>query len=106
MFDRKRIGEILKELGVLLPAEVERVLAALRRRGDFAKFGQVAKDMGLAQEEHILAALTVQMELFPNADDMPLDRILRRLSAPIKSRPRIAVNNIRRKFSSKSQRSV
>ncbi|GEM_PF-2508956 len=85
MLERKRIGEILQQLGVLAPADIECVLAALRRRGDFAKFGQVAKDMGLAQEEHILAALAVQMELFVNTRDTTLSRILRRLSNPIKT---------------------
>jgi hypothetical protein len=100
MLDRKRIGEILMELGVIEPAEVERVLVALRRRGDFAKFGQVAKDMGLIREEHILAALAVQMELFPRAGGIGIDQLLDRLSAPIKSAPQVNVAPMRRKIAS------
>ena len=98
MFDRKRIGAILTELGVLSPAQVEQVLTALRRRGDFAKFGQVAKDMGLVGEDHILAALAVQMELFPSVRDMTLNAILNRLQAPIKTKPKIPVRRLRRKI--------
>lgn len=90
MLDRKRIGEVLAELGVLTPDEIERVLTAMRRRDDFAKFGQVAKDMGLTGEEEILAALAVQMELFKGACEMTLDHILRRLRDPIPSNPQPA----------------
>jgi hypothetical protein len=81
-FERKRLGEVLVGLQVLTPAEVERVLEAMRRRQDRSKFGQVARDMGLLQEEHILAALAVQLELFPGLDDLSLDRVLDRLQAP------------------------
>ncbi len=87
MLDRKRIGEILEELGVLTPTEIDDVLAALRRRGDFAKFGQVAKDMGLIREEHILAALAAQMELIPGATEMSLRQLLGRLRDPVVTSP-------------------
>jgi hypothetical protein len=87
MLDRKRIGEILQDLGVLTPREIERVLTALRRRGDFAKFGQVAKDMGLVREEHILAALATQLELIPGAAEMGLGRLLNRLRDPVVTSP-------------------
>lgn len=83
MLDRKKIGDILVELQVLSAAEVDAVLTALRRRGDQAKFGQVARDMGLVREEHILAALSVQLELLPNVQAMSLRRLLDRLRAPI-----------------------
>ena len=61
MRDRKKLGEILVSLGVLSPHEVERILQAMRRHGDQAKFGQLARKMGLLHEEHFLAALAVQM---------------------------------------------
>ena len=81
MYQRKRLGEILVDLQVLTTVEVERVLQAMRRRLDQTKFGQVARDMGLVREEHILAALAVQMELFPRIHDMSLNRLLDRLQA-------------------------
>jgi hypothetical protein len=81
MRDRRKLGEILVGLGVLTPAEVDRVLTAMRRRGDRAKFGQLARKMGLLREEHILAALAVQMQLFPRAQDMSLSRLLSRLQS-------------------------
>lgn len=86
MYERKRIGEILADLGVLTPAEVERVVQALRRRPDISKFGQVAREMGLLREEHILAALAVQMELFPRIQEMSLKNLLGKLQTP-PSRP-------------------
>ncbi len=101
MLDRKRIGEILQELGVLSPAEVERVLTAMRRRDDFAKFGQVAKDMGLTSEEEILAAMAVQMELFQ--DGMTLSRVLQQLCDPAPSNPELPVKAARPKLRSGSR---
>jgi hypothetical protein len=77
--DRKKLGEILVDLGVLTPADVDNVLAALQRRTRRQKFGQVARDMGLVEEEHILAALAVQMELFRGIGDLTLPEILRSL---------------------------
>ncbi|MBI3407511.1 MAG: hypothetical protein HY040_04045 [Planctomycetes bacterium] len=82
MVERKRIGEILVELRVLTPAQVDRVLEAKRRRHDHAKFGQVAREMGLLREEHILAALAVQLQLLPDIREMSLERILVRLQDP------------------------
>ena len=41
MRERKKLGQILRDLQVLTDAEVERVLQAMRRRDDFTKFGQV-----------------------------------------------------------------
>lgn len=83
MIENKRIGQILVDLQILTPAEVERVLDAMRRRNHRGKFGQVAREMNLLREEHILAALAVQMDLFPRAADMPLRRILGKLSDPV-----------------------
>lgn len=83
MNDRKKIGEILIDLQVLSPAEVDDVLFAMRRRRDRAKFGRVAREMGLIREEHILAALAVQMEMLPRIGDMSLNRLLSQLQQPI-----------------------
>lgn len=85
MYQRKRLGEILVDLQVLTAADVERVLEAMRRRLDQTKFGQVARDMGLVREEHILAAIAVQMQLFPRIQDMSLNRLLDRLQKPVPS---------------------
>jgi hypothetical protein len=82
MLERDKLGSILVNLRVLTPAEVERVVQAMRRRRDQAKFGQVARDMGLLREEHILAALAVQMQLFPGIQDMSLNRVLSHLQDP------------------------
>jgi hypothetical protein len=89
MFDeRKRLGKILVDLQVMTPAEVERVLEAMRRRRDRTKFGQVARDMGLLRDEHILAALAVQMQLFPRIHEMSLHRLLENLQSPLPPPPR------------------
>jgi hypothetical protein len=80
--ERKRLGEILVNLQVLGPSEVERVLEAMRRRRDQRKFGEVAREMGLLREEHVLAALAVQLEMFPGIADMSLRRLLDQLRAP------------------------
>jgi hypothetical protein len=82
MRERKKIGEILRDLQVLTNSEVERVLDAMRRRRDLTKFGQVSRDMGLLRDEHILAALAVQMQMFPGIQDLSLNRLLDRLQEP------------------------
>jgi hypothetical protein len=79
MGNRKKLGEILVDLKVLSPADVERVLSALCRRIDRQKFGEVARNMGLVTEEHILAALAVQMGLFRGIENWTLEDILTRL---------------------------
>jgi hypothetical protein len=81
MVASKKIGEILVDLKILTRVEVERVLAALRRRFDRPKFGQVAQGMGLVREEHIWAALAVQMRLFPGIQHLGLNQILHRLQS-------------------------
>ena len=78
----RRIGEILVDLGVLKGVDVGRVLDALSRRLDRQKFGQMAQTKGLAREEHILAALAVQMDLFPGIDRMSIGQILSSLQEP------------------------
>lgn len=79
---RKRLGEILVDLRVLKEGDVTRVLESLGRRIDRQKFGQMALTMGLIREEHILAALAVQMGLFPGIDKMSLGEIIHLIQDP------------------------
>ena len=79
---QRKIGEILVGLGVLKSSDVNRVLDALSRRLDRQKFGQMAQTMGLLREEHILAALAVQMDLFPGIDRLSIQQILSSLQEP------------------------
>ena len=72
MLERQKIGEILVHLKVLSRSDVERVLEAMQRRRRRQKFGQTARDMNLIDEEHILAALAVQMNLFPGIERLSL----------------------------------
>lgn len=90
MEDCKKLGEILVDLQVLTSGDVDRIVHALRLRHGRAKFGQVGKEMGLLREEHILAALAVQLELFPNVQEMTLQRLLGRLADPVCTPPRLA----------------
>jgi hypothetical protein len=76
MLEGQKIGEILMHLKVLSRFDVERVLEAMQRRRRRQKFGQTARDMGLIDEEHILAALAVQMNLFPGVERLSLGQIL------------------------------
>jgi hypothetical protein len=79
MQGRKRLGEILVDLEVLTPAALTSVLEALKRRHQRQKLGQMARAMGLVREEEILAALAVQMNLFPGVRSLTLEQILRSL---------------------------
>ena len=76
MDSHPKIGEILVRLKVLNRIDLDRVLEALRRLERRQKFGQMARSMGLVQEEHILAALAVQMNLFSGVHRMTLQQIL------------------------------
>jgi hypothetical protein len=76
MHAEQKLGEILIRLKVLNRSDFDRVMEVLRRSERRQKFGQVARAMGLVTEEHILAALAVQMELFPGIHRMTLDEIL------------------------------
>jgi hypothetical protein len=76
MANQRKLGEVLVQLRVLSSSDLERVLDALRCRQRRSKFGQVARDMGLLREEHIFAALAVQMRLFPGIERMTLRQIL------------------------------
>lgn len=79
----RKIGEILVGLKVLSYADIERVLQAMQRRHRRQKFGQMARDMGLLGEEHILAALAVQMHLWPGIEHLTLRQILCELQADV-----------------------
>jgi hypothetical protein len=79
--DRKKLGEILVDLKLLRPRDVDRVLDALVKRHRRQKFGQMARDMGLIEEQHILAALAVQMNLFPGIERLSLAQILDHIQA-------------------------
>lgn len=81
MQERQKIGEILVRLKVLTGFDVDRVLDAMQRRRRRQKFGQTARDMGLLNEEHILAALAVQMKLAPDIDRFSLGQVLEFLQA-------------------------
>jgi hypothetical protein len=72
----QKLGEILVGLKVLSPFDVDRVLEAMRRCRRRQKFGQTARAMGLITEEHILAALAVQMDLLPGIRRLDLRQIL------------------------------
>ena len=76
-----KLGEILVRLKALNRIDLDRVMEALRRSERRQKFGQVARAMGLVGEEHILAALAVQMNLFPGIQRMTLEQILDYLHA-------------------------
>ena len=80
MGSRKKLGEILVDLKVLTPSDVERVLRALDSRSDRQKFGEVARNMGLVTEEQVLAALAVQIGLFRGIENWALEEILNRLT--------------------------
>jgi hypothetical protein len=75
----QKLGEILVQLQVLSRSDVDRVLDAMRRRQRRQKFGQTAQAMGLVTEEHILAALAVQMNLIPGIGQLNLYQILEQL---------------------------
>lgn len=76
MLSKRRLGEILVRFGLLRSTDVDRVLEAMRRHGRSSKFGQMARTMGLVQEEHIFAALAVQMDLVPGVERKNLTQIL------------------------------
>jgi hypothetical protein len=81
MHTGKKIGQILVDLKVLARSDVDRVLEAVRKQPRHQKFGQMARAMGLARDEEILAALAVQMELLPGIRQLNLRQILQQLQA-------------------------
>ena len=76
MRTEQKLGEILVRLKVLSRYDLDCVVQAMQRLGRRQKFGQLARAMGLITEEHILAALAVQMNLFPGIERMTLQQIL------------------------------
>lgn len=81
MRTEQKLGEILVRLRVLNRIDLDRVMEAMRRSERRQKFGKVARAMGLVTEEEILAALAVQMNLFPGVERMTLQEILEYLHA-------------------------
>lgn len=81
MRTEQKLGEILVRLKALNRLDLDRVVEALRHSERRQKIGQVARAMGLVGEEHILAALAVQMNLFPGIQRMTLEQILDYLHA-------------------------
>jgi hypothetical protein len=79
--ESKKIGEILINLKVLSHFDLDRVLEAQQKRQRKVKFGQLARAMGLITEEHILAAMAVQMQLLPGIERMSLAQILQHLQS-------------------------
>lgn len=96
----KKIGQILIEMGVLTPKEAARIAAGLDRRDDPIKFGQLAKKMGFATEEEILAALAVQMEVVPLELQKNIRKVLHTLSdaPPPKSPIPIRLSKVRKRL--------
>jgi hypothetical protein len=76
MRSEQKLGEILVRLKLLNRYDLDRVLEAMRRLERRQKFGQIARSMGLINEEHILAALAVQMNLFPGVQKMTYQQIV------------------------------
>jgi hypothetical protein len=76
MHTEQKLGEILVRLKVINRIDFDRVMETLRRSERRQKFGQLARAMGLVNEEHILAALAVQTKLFPGVERMTLEEIL------------------------------
>ena len=81
MRTEQKLGEILVRLKVFNRLDLDRVLESLRRAERRPKIGQMARSMGLVNEEQILAALAVQMNLFPGIQRMTLQQILEYLQA-------------------------
>lgn len=81
MSEEQKFGEILLRLKVLNRADRDRVLETLRVGRRRQKFGQAARAMGLITEEQVLAALAVQMNLFPGVQWMTLEQILEYLQS-------------------------
>ncbi len=76
MHTEQKLGEILVRLKAISRSDFQLVMETMRRGGRRQKFGRTARAMGLVEEEHILAALAVQMDLFPGIQKMTLPQIL------------------------------
>src|SRR3954451_651654 len=85
--NRKKFGEILVTMGALSAAEVDRILTAMDRRVDPIKFGQLARKMGLIDDEQILAALAVQIGLVSEDLQRDMRQVLGELAKPGKAAP-------------------
>ena len=61
LFDRRRLGELLVETGLIAPDRLKEVLKA--QRGTGKRLGQVLVAMGLVKEEEIAFALAMQLKI-------------------------------------------
>ena len=69
---RRKIGEVLVEMGALTPAEVERILEQMTLLG--GRFGEVALREGFLAEEQVALALARQFHLgYLNLDGFVID---------------------------------
>jgi hypothetical protein len=75
----QKLGEILVGLKLLSRFDVGRVLEAMRRLPPAAEIRPDGPRHGLLGEEHILAALAVQMHLLPGIGRLSLPQILDQL---------------------------
>ncbi len=86
MAQKKRLGELLIETGLLSPENLEKALAAQQSKKE--RLGEVIVEMGLATEEEIAQALSVQLgvpildltqtPVEPQAIDMIAEKVARR----------------------------
>ncbi len=83
MHPHQKLGEILVHLKLMKFGDIDRILESMAKRRGRQKFGQMACDMGLIRDEHILAALAVQMNLLPNIRQLSLNQILDALLDPV-----------------------
>jgi hypothetical protein len=56
---RRRMGQVLGQMGQLTPHDVDEILAEQRTTG--ARFGEIALALGLVQPEHVWAAWCTQL---------------------------------------------
>jgi len=71
-FQRRKLGEILVEMGAIAPAEVELVLEQMGTSG--RRFGQTALDHGLINDETLAQSLAEQFQLpYASLDDFQAD---------------------------------
>ncbi|MBI3947977.1 MAG: Flp pilus assembly complex ATPase component TadA [Armatimonadetes bacterium] len=86
---RKRLGELLVEAGVITEAQLQEALA--RRQGASQRLGKVLEDMGLVTEAQICRAVAKQqgIEMIDLNDVIPESAALERIPAEIAIRHRV-----------------
>lgn len=86
---RKRLGELLVETGVITEAQLQEALA--RRQGSGQRLGQVLEEMGLVTEEQICRAVAKQqgIEMVDLSSVIPEPAALERIPAEIAIKHRV-----------------